>query len=76
MMRSLPSSISDSLLAVYFSGAGVVPKGKRRQMKASFPTIVMHVDTICAFAWTRRYAASRYILPIRMRFEGPFDAHG
>ena len=30
----------------------------------------MHGAAICAFAWTRRYAASRSIFTNRMRFEG------
>ena len=57
-------------MAVYSDDVGVVPKGRRSKRKASFTTIAMHVDAICAFAWTHRYAASRSVLPLRMRFEG------
>ena len=59
-----------SLMVVYSSGAGVVTNGRLRQRKASFPTITMNVTAICAFAWTRRYAALRSVFPIRMNFEG------
>ena len=44
-------------LLVYSTGAGVVPKGRRRQRKFSFPTIPMHAAAICAFTWTRQYSA-------------------
>ena len=57
-----------SLMVVYSSGAGVVTNGRLRQRKASFPTITMHVDAICVFVWTRQYASSRSVFPIRMRF--------
>ena len=59
-------------MVVCSTGAGVVPKGRRRQRKASFTTISMHGDTIYVFAWTFQYAASRSIFPIRMIFEVRF----
>ena len=68
--RLFPRSVSASLMMVYYDGAGVLPKGRRRQKKAGFPTIVIHVSAICAFLWTRWYAASRYVFPITMRLEG------
>ena len=68
--RLLPRSIATSLMLVYSDGAGVVPKGKQRHRKASLPTIMMHVESICALAWMRRYEASKYVFPIRIRFEG------
>ena len=63
-------SISASVMVDYSAVAGVVPKYRHRQRNASFPTIAMNFDAICAFVWTRRYAASRSIFPITMRFEG------
>ena len=69
--RSFPRFIAESLMVVYSAGAGVVPKGRCRQRKASFTTIAMHVNATCAFMWTRRYAAPRSVSPIGMRFEGP-----
>ena len=50
----LPRSIATSLTVVYYSGAGVVPKGNFRQRKAGFSTIAMHVDAVVAFACIRR----------------------
>ena len=47
-------SIYASLIVLYSYGAGVVPKGSSRQIKASFSTIVMQVDTVLAFAWIWR----------------------
>ena len=67
---SLPRSISASLMVVYNDGADLVPKGRCRQRKASFTTVEMHVATICAFVRTRRYAVSRSVFPIRVRFKG------
>ena len=67
-----PSLIDTSMMVVYYSGAGVVPNGRSRQIKDSFTRIMMHVATICAFACTCRYAVSRYVFPIGMRFEGHF----
>ena len=55
--RSFPRSISALLVVVYSAGAGVVPRGRHRQKKVIFPTIEMHVDAICVFEWTRRYAS-------------------
>ena len=49
-------------MVVYYDGLGVVPKLKCRQRKANIPTIVMHVDAICEFAWMHRYAESRSFL--------------
>ena len=69
MSRSLQMSIYVSLMVVYFSGTGVVPKGKHRHRKSSFPTITVHVVIICVFALTPWYAASRYVFPIKMRYE-------
>ena len=57
-------------MVVYYAGAGVAPKGICRKRKASFPTIEMHVETICAFEWMRRYEALRSVLPIMINFEG------
>ena len=51
--RSFPRSIDASLVVVYYSGAGLVPKGRSRKRKASFTNISMHVDDIYVFAWTR-----------------------
>ena len=68
--RLLPTLNAASLMVVYSAGAGVVPKGRRRQRKDIFPTILIHVAAICEFAWMRRYAALRSVLPITMRFEG------
>ena len=68
--RLLPTLNAASLMVVYSAGAGVVPKGSRRQRKDIFPTILIHVAAICEFAWMRRYAALRSVLPITMRFEG------
>ena len=66
----MPRSTFASLMVVYSSGAGVVPKFIHRHKKASFTTIEMHVDMICVFAWMCWYAASRSVFPIGMRFEG------
>ena len=63
-------SIAASPMVVYSAGSGVVPKIRRRQRKDIFPTILIHVAAICEFAWMRRYAALRSVLPITMRFEG------
>ena len=57
-------------MVVYSAGTGVVPKGRCRWIKPSFPTIAMHVDAVFMFAWMRWYASSRSIFPIRMCFEG------
>ena len=70
MRKSSPISISASLMVVYYSGAGVVPKGKNRHRQASIPTIAMNVDSICAFAWIRRYTSLRSIFLTCMNFEG------
>ena len=48
--RSLPRSIAASLMVVYSTGAGVVPKGNLKQRKASSSTIAMHVDAVFACA--------------------------
>ena len=58
------------MMVVYYSCVGVVPKVRLRQRNAGFYTIGIHVDVIFAFAWTRRYAASRSVFPIIMNFEG------
>ena len=58
------------MTVVYSAGAGVVPKEKNGHRKDSISTIKMHVDSICAFLWIRRYAASRSVFLIRMRFRG------
>ena len=68
--RSFPRLVSSSMMVLYSSGEDSVPKGRRRHRNASFPTIAMHVATICVFAWTRPYAALRYFFPIRILFEG------
>ena len=68
--RSFPTLISASLMVVYSSGTGLVPKGGRRQRKDLFPTILIHVAAIYEFAWMRRYASSRSVFPITMRFKG------
>ena len=47
MGRSLVRYISASIMLVYYSGEGVVPKGKPSQRKAKPPTITMHVNAIC-----------------------------
>ena len=56
-------------MVVYYTGAGVVPKGRHRQRKANFTTIVMHGATIYEFAWKRGYAESRSVFPIKISFE-------
>ena len=70
--RLFPRSIFDSLILVYYTSAGVVQKGRTSHKKAIFTTIEMYVDEIFVLAWTCRYAASRYMLPIRMHYEGHF----
>ena len=70
--RSFPRLIAASLMVLYSSGTGVVPNARHSYIKDIFPTIAMHVDNICAFAWMCRYAALRSIFPIRMRFDGHF----
>ena len=67
---SLPRCVSASMMVVYSTGAVVVPKGKHMQRKANMTTIMMHVDAIFVFMWMHRYAASRSVFTIRMRFEG------
>ena len=52
--RSLPKYITASLTVIYYTGAGVVPNGNFRQIKASFSTIEMHFDEVVAFACIRR----------------------
>ena len=52
--RSLPRSFADSLAVVYYSGAGVVPKGNLRQRNSSSSNISMHVDAVVAFVCIRR----------------------
>ena len=54
LSRSFPRYISASLIVVYYAGAGVVPKGDRRQRKASFSNISMQFKGVVAFAWIRR----------------------
>ena len=68
--RLFPRLIAASLMVVYSYGAGVVPKGRHIHRENNFTTILMHVDTICAFAWTLQYASSRSVFPNRIRFEG------
>ena len=51
--RSFTRSIANSLTVVYYADAGVVPKGNRRQRKASSSTITMHIDAIVAFSCIR-----------------------
>ena len=48
--RSVPRSIAASLIVVYYSGVGVVPKGNIRQIKASSSIIAIHVDAVFAFS--------------------------
>ena len=67
--RLLPRSIADSLMVMYSSGTGAVPKGSRSQRNANLSTIMMHVDAIYMFEWMRHNAAPRSVFPIRMRFE-------
>ena len=54
MSRSFPRYISSLLSVVYSAGAGVVPKGSFRQIKASFSIIVMQVYAVLSFAWIWR----------------------
>ena len=70
MRRPLPISISDSLIILYSVGASVVLSVSLNQRRDIFPTITMHVDTICECACTLSYAVSRYILPISMHCFG------
>ena len=51
--RSFPRSIAASLIVVYSTGVGVVPKGNLKQRKSSSSTIEMHVDAVVAFACIR-----------------------
>ena len=67
--RLSPYPIDASLMVVYSDGEGVVPKVGCIQIKTSFPTIVMLVTTICEFALTKWYAASRSVFPIRIHFK-------
>ena len=69
MRRSFSKSIFTSLMVVYSASVVVLPKGRYRQRKPSFPTIAMHVDNFCAFEWTCWYAAPRSIFSISMSFE-------
>ena len=55
---------------VYSPGAGVVPKGVHRHIKDFFLMVAIHVVTVCVSAWTRWYAESRSVFPIRIRFQG------
>ena len=65
-----PRSIAALRTVVYSAGAGVVPKGNRRQKNSSSSTISIQVHAVVAFACIRRYALSRYIFPIRICFIG------
>ena len=66
--RSFPISIAASLLVMYSSSTGVVPKVRLRQRKASFHITTMHVDSICVLAWTYWYAASRSVFSYQDSF--------
>ena len=48
--RSFPRYIASSIIAVYSTGTGVVPKVNLRQRKSSSSTIAMHVAAVIAFA--------------------------
>ena len=50
--RLFPGCIAAFLTVIYYSGAGVVPKGNCRHIKASLSTITMQVDAVVAFAWS------------------------
>ena len=63
-----PRSISASLIVVYSAGAGVVPKYKHSNRKASLSTTTMKVYAVIEFAWIWREAASRSIFLIKTRF--------
>ena len=52
--KLFPRSIAASLTVVYSAGAVVVPNGNLRKIKASPYTIVIHVDTVVAFACIQR----------------------
>ena len=54
LSRLFPRYIYDFLIVVYSAGAGMVPKGDRRQRKASFYIISIQVDVVVAFAWILR----------------------
>ena len=43
---SLPRYIAASLTVIYSNGAGVVPKGKPKQRKASSSTFAIHVKAV------------------------------
>ena len=47
--RSFPRYIATSLTLIYYSGAGVMPKGNHSQRKAISYIISMHVNTVVAF---------------------------
>ena len=53
-IRSLPRSIAASLTVIYYAGAGVMPKGNFKQIKASLLTIAMHVDAVVVILCIRR----------------------
>ena len=66
MRRSLPRSISTSLIVLYSTGAYVVTIQSLNQIRASFQIITMHDDAICKFMCTLWYYVSRYILLIKI----------
>ena len=74
--RSFPRLVAASLNVMYSYDAIVVLKSSRRHSRASWSTMAMHVDAICAFVWVRQYEVSIYVSPTRMRFDGRFNAHG
>ena len=49
-IRSFPRSIYASPTVLYPAGAGVVPKGNRRPIKASSSTIAMNFNTVVTFS--------------------------
>ena len=70
LSRSFPRSIAALLIFVHYDGVGVVPKGNRRQRKASLSIIAMQVDVVVVFAWIWPLAASRFVFPINIHFVG------
>ena len=53
-IRSLPRYIAASLTVVYSAGAGVVPKGNLRHIKARSSNIAMQTDAVVVFTCIRR----------------------
>ena len=64
--------ISSSLTVVYSAVAGVVPRVKRRDRRAQFSKMEMHVYLVRVLVWVRKYSASRSVFLVRMLLDGNF----